>query len=240
MTENDEDAEVKIGRAKWSEQLDRIWAFGPHRVGPNILLNCLDGYTCSKGPFFDIDTSQKPTENAARNSCIAALENAIITGFSLAALAGPLCEEPLTGVCFELLDVDFAGCHQSSSGSSDNTAPSADDAEEIDWHCAVCLQSNQGGKNCTTCSTARPVRTIRTELGNEFIPPTSATLAKLTGTTISTMTQACRSAFACSAGGVRLVEPVYDCQVRDVIDVTSPNQSRLSFVNYRTYLLCCR
>ena len=36
----------------WLEQLDRIWAFGPHRCGPNILLNCINGYTCSRGPFY--------------------------------------------------------------------------------------------------------------------------------------------------------------------------------------------
>jgi hypothetical protein len=51
------------------------------------------------------------------------------------------------------------------------------------------------------------------EWGGALIPgaPPAAVLAQLSGTVISTMTQACRAAF--SAASVRLVEPVYDCQV---------------------------
>lgn len=55
----------------------KIWAFGPKRCGSNVLISLVDGLE----------------KNAS-----------IVNGFQLATLAGPLCEEPLAGVAFLLLE----------------------------------------------------------------------------------------------------------------------------------------
>jgi len=34
------------------------------------------------------------------------IDNAVITGFSMSVEAGPLCLEPMVGVCFEVLSID--------------------------------------------------------------------------------------------------------------------------------------
>jgi len=69
--------------AGWaSDTVDRIWSFGPRRCGPNILLNRIKGH-CGT-----IWTEEGPYGGN------------FVNGFQLASLAGPLCEEPMMGVCF--------------------------------------------------------------------------------------------------------------------------------------------
>ncbi|XP_076622517.1 elongation factor-like GTPase 1 isoform X1 [Colletes latitarsis] len=71
--------------------LDRIWSFGPRNCGPNILLNETD-YKQDK--FWE--ARSKSTDPRFP------YESGMVNGFQLATLAGPLCEEPMTGVCFVL------------------------------------------------------------------------------------------------------------------------------------------
>uniref|UniRef100_H2YCG0 Ribosome assembly protein 1 n=1 Tax=Ciona savignyi TaxID=51511 RepID=H2YCG0_CIOSA len=70
------------GRRKWSNAVDRIWSFGPRGNGPNILLNNEDDY------------------NRPSIWTCAYCDQSIVSGFQLATLSGPLCEEPMHGVCF--------------------------------------------------------------------------------------------------------------------------------------------
>uniref|UniRef100_A0A4W3GW42 Elongation factor-like 1 n=1 Tax=Callorhinchus milii TaxID=7868 RepID=A0A4W3GW42_CALMI len=93
-----------VGR-KWRNTVNQIWSFGPRRCGPNILLNrletyhrpslwqCLDTTTEDAGIYKDFDKS-------------------IISGFQLATLSGPVCEEPLMGVCFILEKWDMSKLQQ--------------------------------------------------------------------------------------------------------------------------------
>ncbi|CAK9809434.1 Elongation factor-like GTPase 1 [Anthophora quadrimaculata] len=69
--------------------LDKVWSFGPRNCGPNILLNETD-YEHRK--FWKRHT--KSTDSRAP------YESSMVNGFQLATLAGPLCEEPMMGVCF--------------------------------------------------------------------------------------------------------------------------------------------
>uniref|UniRef100_H2YCF4 Ribosome assembly protein 1 n=1 Tax=Ciona savignyi TaxID=51511 RepID=H2YCF4_CIOSA len=103
------------GRRKWSNAVDRIWSFGPRGNGPNILLNNEDDYnrpsiwTCayvdddlqSKGErccclYHAFLTSLFPSNIGMYREC----DQSIVSGFQLATLSGPLCEEPMHGVCF--------------------------------------------------------------------------------------------------------------------------------------------
>jgi translation elongation factor EF-G len=69
--------------AGWpKDTVDRIWSFGPRRCGPNILLNRISGHSGSAW------TEEGPHGGS------------FINGFQMATLAGPLCEEPMMGVCF--------------------------------------------------------------------------------------------------------------------------------------------
>jgi ribosome assembly protein 1 len=74
--------------------VDRISCFGPRYCGPNILIN----NSVLRIP--SVWTSDPDT--SATKSATADFSESLITGFQLATLAGPLCEEPMMGVCFIL------------------------------------------------------------------------------------------------------------------------------------------
>ncbi|KAL5234306.1 hypothetical protein ACI65C_001716 [Semiaphis heraclei] len=75
-----------------SIDVSQIWAFGPRKCGPNILLNKIPNYTRSVW---------NPKENV---NDLTKYENSFMNGFQIATLAGPLCEEPMMGVCFVVED----------------------------------------------------------------------------------------------------------------------------------------
>ena len=72
--------------------IDQIWAFGPKRNGPNILLNRIDGY--------ERHSVWSCLESGSNSYKVRKLDHSIVSGFQLATLAGPMCEEQLMGVCF--------------------------------------------------------------------------------------------------------------------------------------------
>lgn len=72
--------------------LECIWSFGPRRNGPNILLNRIEGY-CRQSVWSCLEGSSCGEKQRG-------FDNSIISGFQLATLAGPMCEESLMGVCF--------------------------------------------------------------------------------------------------------------------------------------------
>ena len=74
----------------WSDgdAVDRIWSLGPRRTGPNVLLNAIADYSRPS-------VWQRDGDDVLRE-----FDHAIVSGFQLATLAGPLCDEPLMGVAF--------------------------------------------------------------------------------------------------------------------------------------------
>lgn len=98
--------EAAFLEAGWKDNiLDKIWSFGPRKCGPNILLNETD-YKQKK--YWE----QQSTNVDSR----AIYDNSIVNGFQLATLAGPLCEEPMMGVCFLLKKWEIFDTPQSDSG----------------------------------------------------------------------------------------------------------------------------
>lgn len=96
--------------ALWDGIVDQIWAFGPRRIGSNLLINRIPGYV--RKPFFQVDSKKslevvgdhadeviKVDEDTSALSILDVDFN-IHTGFQLSTLTGPLCAEPMTGVCY--------------------------------------------------------------------------------------------------------------------------------------------
>ena len=90
----DLDTAFSTGSDSLQGVVDRIWAFGPRGVGPNVLLNSIDSYhRPSLWSTLESSTARAPLRE---------YDNSIVSGFQLASLSGPLCEEPMHGVCFAL------------------------------------------------------------------------------------------------------------------------------------------
>ncbi|XP_023178615.2 elongation factor-like GTPase 1 [Drosophila hydei] len=80
-----------------SELVQRIWSLGPRNCGTNILLNLSD----FDQPDFWCTHSKSDTDlSDARRD----FNSSLVNGFQLTTGAGPLCEEPMQGVCFAVLE----------------------------------------------------------------------------------------------------------------------------------------
>lgn len=84
----------------WEGTVNHIWSFGPRHTGPNILVNAVQNYL--RPSVWDPLISSK----AGPKEPLREYDNSIVSGFQLATLSGPLCEEPMHGVCFILKEWD--------------------------------------------------------------------------------------------------------------------------------------
>jgi len=84
----------------WKGAVDRIWSVGPKGVGTNILLNIIPEYK-NRTSFWHglLEENSSDIVMSYRD-----FDNSIVSGFQLATLAGPMCEEPMMGVCFIVED----------------------------------------------------------------------------------------------------------------------------------------
>ncbi|SCU96720.1 LAME_0F17194g1_1 [Lachancea meyersii CBS 8951] len=83
-------SEAAIKDKVWSRCSLDVSAFGGRRVGPNVLIsNCVGLNNSRKGP----------------NGTIFEYGSSIINGFELAVNQGPLCQEPVQGMCVFIEDV---------------------------------------------------------------------------------------------------------------------------------------
>ncbi|XDV18664.1 hypothetical protein PO909_024310 [Leuciscus waleckii] len=108
ILENIQDFKVKLESTlqghKWRGAVEHIWAFGPRRCGPNILLNRIEGYR--RPSVWQCLEREKEIEKA-ETTAFRDFDNSIVSGFQLATLSGPMCEEPLMGVCFSVESWDM-------------------------------------------------------------------------------------------------------------------------------------
>lgn len=86
--------------------LERIWSFGPKKCGTNILLNLTDFQHQNVWSILS-ESTKTTTEPGSIKDLRNDLETAFVNGYQLATLAGPLCEEPMHGICFVIEEFQF-------------------------------------------------------------------------------------------------------------------------------------
>uniref|UniRef100_A0AAX7VAD0 Elongation factor-like 1 n=1 Tax=Astatotilapia calliptera TaxID=8154 RepID=A0AAX7VAD0_ASTCA len=173
---------------KWRNAVERIWAFGPRRYGPNILLNSVEGYQ-RPSVWQCLSRGDKASEATALRD----FDNSVVSGFQLAALSGPMCEEPLMGVCFsvERWDVQSAAPPQRQ-----------DSVEEDSTRHEATVESNVEGSS----ETRRPE-----------VAASSDCYGPVSGQLIAAVKEACRHAF--QAQPQRLMAAMYTCEIMATADV---------------------
>ncbi|KAJ8029425.1 Elongation factor-like GTPase 1 [Holothuria leucospilota] len=95
---------------KWKGLCDKIWAFGPRRCGPNILVNKVPGY--ARPSIWDCLRHAEDTDI----SKVWNFDSCVVGGFQLVTLSGPMCDEPMMGVCIVVESWEFEGKEIQSSG----------------------------------------------------------------------------------------------------------------------------
>lgn len=108
-----EESEDRNEVLKVSGIIDKIWCLGPKKCGTNILLNLSD---FKHKPFWNLLNAGDATKsNEDGNKDIRSdLESSFLNGYQLATLAGPLCEEPMHGVCLVIQEWHFDDTNDSN------------------------------------------------------------------------------------------------------------------------------
>lgn len=88
-----------FSESKWDPSIvQNIWSFGPKRSGTNLLVNNIPNY--SKGCVWPNSQLNQEGDAGYRDS----FSSNFVNGFQMATSAGPLCEEPMVGLCFVVED----------------------------------------------------------------------------------------------------------------------------------------
>ncbi|XP_036442506.1 elongation factor-like GTPase 1 isoform X2 [Colossoma macropomum] len=193
---------------KWRNAVERIWAFGPRRCGPNILLNNVEGY--KRPSVWQCLEREKEKSEAVM---LRDFDNSIVSGFQLATLSGPMCEEPLMGVCFsvESWEIKFSSqLTQQDSVEEDSVSQQALEADNS-ASAPASGESELGGANAVEDTPSSGSSQSRRK------GDTTDCYGPFSGQLIAAMKEACRYAF--QAKPQRLMAAMYTCEIMATADV---------------------
>ncbi|XP_073509236.1 elongation factor-like GTPase 1 isoform X3 [Phyllobates terribilis] len=194
---------------RWRNVVDQIWSFGPRRYGPNILVNHIEGY--------ERPSVWQCLDKVTKEGKFHSFDNSIVSGFQLVTLAGPMCEEPLMGVCFivERLDINKSAVlerqdsEEQAVKSEEHLHTAAESIEKSAREAAEAKDIVQHSQNSTKAqekSSKRKGDFLFTDCYGPF-----------SGQLIATMKEACRYAFQVKPQ--RLMAAMYTCEIMATADV---------------------
>lgn len=189
---------------KWRNTVDQIWSFGPRKCGPNILVNKSEDFQNSVWTV----SAGKASKDASRYRDAG---NSIVSGFQLATLSGPMCEEPLMGVCFVLEKLHLNKFEEQGASDEQN-------AEQSDL-------VKEGWGDDETCSRGAGNHELPSGHAEPFekraSPKAESSLTDcygpFSGQLIATMKEACR--YALQVKPQRLMAAMYTCDIMATGDV---------------------
>ena len=213
------DAALAEAGPRWKALAPRVWAFGPHRVGPNVLFNGVPDSALDSAwrPFFARCSGVAPQPSQEEKAdeetmCVADLDSSVVTGFQMATASGPLCGEPMRGVAFVVRALEILAPAQDAVAAT-QAAELQDEEYDEDW--GALLDAAAGGSGSNGAA-----ETGGGADGADGLVSTS-------GQMISTTAEACRGAFALCPQ--RLEEPMYRCEVQ----VSQPMLGKMYSVLHR-------
>lgn len=188
---------------KWRNTVDQIWSFGPRKCGPNILVSRSEDFQSSvwSGP------AGRESREASR---FRDFGNSIVSGFQLATLSGPMCEEPLMGVCFVLEKWELNKCAEpgASDKQSQGQCDLTGEGQEKSKTCPVGDENQEQQDGCS-----EPFE----ESSQKGDSPVIDCYGPFSGQLIATMKEACR--YALQVKPQRLMAAMYTCDIMATSDV---------------------
>ena len=135
-------------------------------------------------------------------------DNSIISGFQLATIAGPMCEEPMMGVCFVVEDWqrDAVRVQETPVQGDQNEPGSGISYEHETIKKEKVADDNEQSRTSTDAKS-----------NTDGKKPTSDIYGPLSGQLISAMKEGCRRAFMSQP--MRLMAAMYSCEVQATSDV---------------------
>lgn len=146
-------------------------------------------------------------EPAAQPTAVRDFDNSIISGFQLATLSGPMCEEPLMGVCFSVERWDIQSSilaqHQDSL-EEDSVSPES-------------LADSKLEKSNMTSTHPEGVTAGQNQARRRPETASADCYGPVSGQLIAAMKEACRHAF--QAQPQRLMAAMYTCEIMATAEV---------------------
>lgn len=185
---------------KWRNTVDQIWSFGPKKCGPNILVNKSEGFQSSVWTA----PAGQASQEASRHRDVG---NSLVSGFQLATLSGPMCEEPLMGVCFVLEKLDLSKFEE--LGASDKQTEERSDVVREDPGDGETCSGGDGNEEVPGGQEKRPSPKAESSPTDCYGP--------FSGQLIATMKEGCR--YALQVKPQRLMAAMYTCDIMATGDV---------------------
>ncbi|KAI1317470.1 Cytoplasmic GTPase/eEF2-like protein (ribosomal biogenesis) [Mortierella claussenii] len=95
---------------EWKGKEKDILAFGPRRVGPNLLINSL-------GIDFSRNRNSSSHDEDENTISVQDMAESVHTGFQIATNGGPLCSEPMLGMAFFVQEIEILDSTQEGGAS---------------------------------------------------------------------------------------------------------------------------
>nr|XP_034986724.1 elongation factor-like GTPase 1 [Zootoca vivipara]XP_034986726.1 elongation factor-like GTPase 1 [Zootoca vivipara] len=204
--------EENLPGRKWRNAVDGIWSFGPRKCGPNILLNRCEGY--KRSVWQCLEGSKPPKEASVYRD----FDNSLVSGFQLATLSGPMCEEPLMGVCFSVEKWDMGRfVEQMSANRQDSDERKS--AEETSEGEETALVSRTGDPESASETELQDgdQRSLKSSFKHKGEASPADCYGPFSGQLIATMKEACR--YAMQAKPQRLMAAMYTCEIMTTAEV---------------------
>lgn len=204
-----EKLEKNLQGRKWRNAVDQIWSFGPRKCGPNILLHNFGGY--KRSVWQCLGNSVKEVGKYRD------FDNSIVSGFQLATLSGPMCEEPLMGVCFTVEKWEISKVGDTSirqdSGELDATEHQQNEDNTLASSCTDEGPSANEDQDRNQSGTDSPEKMSKHK-GESLL---ADCYGPFSGQLIATMKEACR--YALQAKPQRLMAAMYTCEIMATAEV---------------------
>ncbi|USP82038.1 hypothetical protein yc1106_09312 [Curvularia clavata] len=98
-------AEAKGQKEDWTDVIEKITAFGPRRIGPNILVDATKDGICGRALRDSSSPDATVEEPSDRTLTPRTFSSTIAYAFQLATAQGPCCAEPVQGIAVFLESV---------------------------------------------------------------------------------------------------------------------------------------
>lgn len=185
----------------WNNAVDQIWSFGPKHCGSNILLNRIPGY---KQPSVWLQEKNQMSE-----SIFLQYDSSFVNGFQLATLSGPLCQEPMMGVCYIVENWKIENLSVNTSNATNTQLIEKLENENIDSSFTNCDGDSIfiGDVDIKEDLSYHKLQEIHNETENYNAP-----YGPLAGQIMSIMKEGCRRAYQVQPQ--RLMIAMYSCNIQ--------------------------
>ncbi|CAF4588432.1 unnamed protein product [Rotaria sp. Silwood1] len=198
-----------------SNTVDEIWSFGPHRCGPNLLLNRIPNsiYKQRGSSIWTIALNNQMKTNINSSLTKDDYDLSIINGFQLATAKGSLCEEPLMGVAFIIERWEINTIVNDENNDEQQSTTEINNSD-LPTTTAITAVEEIESLVETVSITSDESSTLNTHQKPRRVVDKSKILIKrgpLSGQIVSTIRDGCRKAF--DSQPRRLVAAMYKCEV---------------------------